>query len=549
MMKRERNGLLAVVVLGVALGAAPAGAAILFTDATVAAGLPSDFFGGTTLHNLGICWIDLNNDGWADLFAVNGFDNDAHVYLNDGDGTFTTRDDLLPNNLPNVEMSGCVYADYDNDGDSDVYVQVSNEQFDLNGDNNADGPMNWLLRNNFMENGGQIIDGRPLFQNIATFAGVANPAFPPLGDYPGYRSMTGGWLDFDRDGCVDLYVGNMVLQAPGEASNRDFLYHNRCDGTFEDVTAVSGVDNGTNPELWRPTLAFIAALLDGDLWPDLYAVNVHEAAPYHEDLLYRNRRNGRFEEITGRSPGMGDDAGSGMGIDVADVDLDGDWEIYITDVFNSTNDALPLGNAYYVNLGNGTWMDNTAPDAGIAADFSWGTNFFDIDQDGYEDLFVGTAADAPHPFVFQNSHDGTFADVSAAAGFTANFNIRGSATADYDGDGDLDLAIVEYNRAGALRLYRNDSTDQGHWLKIKLVATESNASAIGALVKVRAGTMRLMRQVKGGSSTHSQSDLVVHFGLGSATQASQVQVLWPSGLVTNVGIVAADQLITVTEGQ
>lgn len=537
-----------VLTLSLALAGQEAEAAtVKFTDVSLAAGVGDDLYHGATIHTLGVAWIDYDNDNWPDLFLVNGHGKEEHLFHNNGNGTFTKADELLPA-LANVEMAGAVFADYDNDGDSDIFIQTTNEQWDLFGFQESDGPSNILLKNLWVENGNQIVAGQALFMDVAATAGVTGNIDPPLGaDYPARRTMTGGWLDYNRDGCVDLYVGQMVLQAVGSIANRDTLYKNNCNGTFTDVTDSSNIDsdplNIDDTLYYRPTLAFLGADLDNDRWPDIYAVNVHELAPHEHDVLWKNNGNGTFRDATGDSPGLGDDSGSGMGVDAADIDLDGDWDIYISDVFDTTNDAS-LGNV--LNLGNpdGTWQDNSAPAAGVAGSFSWGVNFLDADQDGYEDLYV--ANDTTNDHFYINQLNGTFQDIGVSAGFVGSGNGRGTATADYDRDGDLDIAMVA--DGNHLFLWRNETTGGGHWLELKLAATQSNRSAIGAVVKVKAGGMNLMRQVKGGSSAHSQNEFLVHFGLGATTSIDEIRVLWPSGVEDVIQNASVDGLLTVTEG-
>ena len=523
-------------------------AAIQYTDATQQAGINGNAYGSSTNHVLGMCWIDYDNDGWPDIFAVNGIGYKPHLFHNSANGTFTKVDALLPS-LPNVEMAGCVFADYDNDGDSDIYIQTHNERWSLFSANPPDGPSNLLLKNLWVENGNKLIQGQALFQDVAAAANVDGVGPLPLGpDYPARSSMTGGWLDYNRDGCIDLFVGQMILQGGGDPANTDTLYKNNCDGSFSDVTVQSGVNPGTDPNTYRPGLAFIGAHLDADLWPDMVVVNVHEPAPYFEDFIYRNNRDGTFSDITGLSPGVGDDAGSGMGIDVGDLDNNGTWDIYITDVYGTQNDAKPLGNVLYWGNGDGTFQDNTAVQAGVDGEFSWGVNFMDVDQDGFEDICVSTTT----PSLYENNRDGTFTLHQIFPDFATN--AKGSAMADYDRDGDLDVAVVNEGNGGSieggLQLFRNDSTNKGHWLQLKLVGSgppQSNRDAIGAVVKVSAGGLNMMRQIKGGSSAHSQDSLVVHFGLGTATTADTVDIMWPSGLTTPLINVVADTCYTVTE--
>ncbi|MCP4871340.1 MAG: CRTAC1 family protein [Proteobacteria bacterium] len=508
------------------------------------AGLSGETYSGSTLHNLGVAWIDFDRDGWPDVFAVNGHNRDAHLYRNLGDGSFERVDGLLPE-LAQHEQAGAVFADYDNDGDEDLYVQVTNEQFDLFTANEVDGPPNLLLRNRFVE------DGEVSFEEVAAHAGVADePAEPLANSYSGRRGMTGGWFDYDRDGCVDLFVGNMALQAAGHPGNRSSLYRNLCDGTFEDVTITARINSSVegDPLLNRPALAWLGADLNDDQWPDMYVVNVHEPTPWHEDFLFRNTTQSNFaEEIDrdGSMPGIGDDSGGGMGIDTADIDLDGDWDLYISDIYRTEFDAQPLGNVLYLNQGDGRFDDNTAPESGVEGSFSWGVSFFDLDRDGYEDLFVAVQGGVNH--LFHNQGDGTFVDIAAAAGLRGANSSRGSATADYDRDGDVDLLFV--NNGGSLKLYRNDSANTRAWLSVKLSATTSNGSAIGTLIRATTddGVMR-MRQVKGGSSAHSQDELVMHFGLGEIERIETLEILWPSGIVDVMTEVERDQLVEVVEG-
>ena len=513
----------------------------LFTDVSVDAGLANESYFGQTNHALGLIWIDFNEDGWNDIFAVNGFDFSPHLYQNNGDGTFTLVDDLLPA-LPNVEMGGTVYADYDNDGDSDIYIFVHNEQWDLMGFNEPDGPPNILLKNLYVENGNTVIPGTPLFEDVTAVAGVGGELAVPLGtDYPAQSTMTGGWLDYNRDSCIDLFVGNLVLQRPNEEANRNLLYKNNCDGTFTDVTIESGIDN---INYYDPTLAFLGADLSQDGWPDMYVVNVHEQSPDHFDVYFRNNGDGTFTDATGESPGIGDDSGSGMGIDIADINNDGNWDIYMTDFDLTTNDALPLGNPLYIGNSDGTWQDNSADIAGVVGGFSWGTNFLDVDKDGYEDLYVAISGRGT---LYMNNQNNTFTDVTQAAGIDATGSGRGSATADYDHDGDVDIAYVD--QGGTLHLLRNDSTLAGNSLVVTLTGTESNADAIGAVIKITANGMTQMRTIKGGSSAHSQDALTQYFGVGAATIIDSMTIEWPSGQKQTFANQQVNSIRNVTEPQ
>ena len=542
---------IAVVLTLLFLATAGASGQPVFEDVAEEAGLSEFRYFSPTNHSLGVNWIDFDNDYHPDLFLVNG-GNDSlpHLYRNRGDGTFALVDHLLPALPTDIDLTGSVFADYDNDGDSDLYILVDNRSFNtVLGLNRQDGPANILLKNLWMENGGRVKSGQPLFEDVAAVAGVQDLADPPVGeDWPGFRSKAGGWLDYDRDGCTDLFVGHLVFgtRGPGLRSTQNRLYHNRCDGTFEDVTASSGVDDGTDPNRFRPTLAFIGAHLDGDLWPDMYVVNVSVSSPMFErDRLLINNRDGTFRDATSESLGFGDDSEAGMGIDVADIDLDGDWDLYISDLLRTSLDASPRGNVLYLGKGDGTFKDNSAATAGVTGFNSWGVSFIDAEQDGYEDLFVATMRNRSRPFVFRNMGDATFADFTDLSDVETPRG-RGSAVADYDGDGDLDLAVV--NQDGNLSLLRNEAGLHGSSLRVRLRATQSNRSAIGAVVKVKAGQLNMMRQVKGGSSAHSQDELVVHFGLAFEDLVNEVRVLWPSGVEDEVQAIEPGRTITIAEG-
>jgi len=544
------RSLAVLLVVGLFI-ASSASAQLIFEDVSAEAGVDQFTYISSSYHDLGVNWIDFDNDYDADLFVVTSTGGEIpHLYRNNGDSTFTLVSELLPALRTDINFAHSVFADYDNDGDADIYIFIDNTHFtNLVRLNRQEGPPNLLLKNLWVEHGGRIIPGQPLFMEVAEQAGVADLADPPLHERePGMRAKTGGWLDYDRDGCIDLFVGHDIFGrfSYGQRSVRNRLYRNRCDGTFEDTTASSGVDDGTDPGRFRPTVAFIGAHINGDLWPDMFEVNIEgRESAFEKDVFYVNNGNGTFRDAIAESPGLGDDSAAGMGIDVADIDLDGDWDIYISDLFNTRADQPPPGNVLYLGNSDGTFADNSAPEAGVAADSSWGVTFFDADQDAYEDLLIATMGQREEPFMYRNMGDGTFEDVTATAGMLSPDG-RGTAVADYDGDGDLDPAIInDYD--GVLSLYRNVSPLQGSWLRVRLRARQSNRSAIGTLIKVKAGPYNMMRQVKGGSSSHSQDELVQHFGLWSET-VDEVRIYWPSGVEDIIQSVAPNQTITVTEG-
>ncbi len=532
-------------------------AQITFTDVSATAGVGDLELASSTGHSLGVNWIDIDQDGWPDLFVVAGGPNrPPHLFRNRGDGSFDNVSHLLPE-LPTSEMSGSRFADYDRDGDVDLFIYTDNPNFRvLRNDNPRDGPYNLVLKNLWVEKGRQIPDSGPMFDEVAMSVGLSDQAVPAFGAMPAYRSKTASWLDFDRDGCIDLFVGHLVINAVDDPANADSLYRNRCDGTFEDVTAASGLVSANEPVGLRGALASGAFQLDNDLWPDLYVVNVSsiEASPYGDDVLFKNSGSNakgvdRFTNTTALSPGLGDDAMAGMGVAVGDINRDGHWDLYITDLLDTHLDQPPRGNVLYLGQGDGRFSDNLAPVAGVVGNDSWGANFFDADSDGWEDLFVSTITTSPDEFLYKNNGLGSngqvsFTNIATAAGIVTG-NARGSAIADYDRDGDLDLAIV--NQLGPLQLYRNDTPQTHHWLMLELVATSSNLDAIGSVIEVSTAEVNQKRQVTGGSSAHSQDGVAVHFGMGASVRTDLIVVRWPSGAVSRLSGVSTDQYLTVSE--
>jgi hypothetical protein len=556
---RALGRIVPVVVLVAALGRL-AGAQVLFTDVALSAGVGIQTYKANTSHGLGAACIDINNDDWPDLFCVNGKGKSSHLYLNLANGTFQLRDDLLPP-LPDVEKPGSYFADYDNDGDSDIYIITDNELNILSGVGNPeDGPPNLLLKNLWVELGSAFpAAGQPLFQEVAAAAGVDNLATPPFSsvsgtNYTGWRDETAAWLDYDRDGWIDLLLGHWSCGNIFTLSNWDQLYRNKGDGTFEEVTVAAGLPDQSEEAGKRPSIVALAGHIDQDLWPDIYFGNAScglgtQPPSMGDDQFLRNTGLGTFHEAMGDSPGVGNDTGTAMGIAIGDIDNDGDWDLYITDIYDIGSDSPPPGNPLYVNNGNGTFQDNSAPSVGVDGETSWPANFFDADDDGDEDLFMGAYSGfTPMNRFWLNDGSGGFTDVSAACGVQNPANRAfGSALSDFDRDGDVDLFVIN-GGSDTMSLLRNNSINTNHWLGIKLVATTSNRSAIGTLLKAKVGSLQMMRQVLGGTSAHSQDSLFPHFGLGSATSMDSLDVFWPSGIVTHLSNVPADQYITVTEG-
>jgi hypothetical protein len=537
-------------------------AQITFTDVSDSAGLSNELYYSESLHSLGVVWFDFDSDGWPDILATNGFDHpgDAfdgtvpHLYRNLGNGLgFELVDQYLPA-LPNLEYVGARVADYDADGDTDVYLYTAHEVWSVQAlDNPADGPRNYLLKNLFVENGGAV--STPNFTEAAEAAGIDDCPATPLGpDYGCYQSRTAAFLDYDRDGCVDLYVGHIVMNQPRQTQNRDSMYRqirqdNACTGTFEDATDQSLIQD--DPAIWRSSLVAVAGHLDSDLWPDIYIGNVGGEdtgllTEDYNDVILRNAGDGTFVEVF---PGHGDDTPAAMGIDFGDLNLDGTVDIYLTDARHRTITHDP-GNTLYLQM-DGVLTDNIAIGAGVDSYFSWGTHFLDADNDGDLDLFVGVGSTPSNPtgHDFSEIYENTYpvpglVPVGVTVGLTTTA-VRGSAMADYDDDGDLDILVV--NQQGQLQLFRNDTSGIGDFLKVRLEPSSSNADAFGTRVEVLAGGRAMMRELKGGTSSDSQDFDELHFGLGSDS-IDQVTISWPSGQQDVFMNVARNSTLVAQEG-
>ena len=341
-----------------------------------------------------------------------------------------------------LEDAGVTFVDLDNDGDEDLLVFVDNPTIvDVGGDNPQMGGPNLLYLN----------DGTGTFQEAAAQSGLLDP--------DGRRSICGALGDYDRDGLLDLYVGEWAIEQTGAQNNCDRILRNTGAG-FEDVTDELGL---TGYGLDALTCGWLDADLDG--WPDLYVgnvVNVDSPNQLNVDALYMNQGDGSFVDAWLPEPNLGDDAQAAMGWDIGDIDADGDWDLYVTDMFQPI--PHPQGNPLFLGDGAGGFSDNVADLAGVQAAPSWPCNFADFDRDGWIDLWVGTLGVQYNDFLYRNERDGTFSSLSVPA-FAGNAT-RGGSIADYDGDGDVDLFLQNYEMNS--RLLRNDSTDTHSWIEFKL---------------------------------------------------------------------------------
>ena len=508
---------------------------VLFTDVTQQAGISfvhdNGAFGRKYLPETmgsGVAFLDFDGDGWQDLYFVNSMDWPGHrkkeslpaLYRNKGDGTFedvTRRAGLA------VESYGIgvAAADYDNDGNVDLFV-------------NALGP-DHLFHNR----------GDGTFEEVTAQAGVSDPAF----------GSSATWVDYDRDGFLDLFTCNYVQWSESTdifctldgvnksyctpesyhgATNR--LFRNRGDGTFEDVSRRAGVLNPSGK-----SLGVVVFDYDGDGWPDLAVAN--DTQP---NFLYHNRRDGTFEEIgVSAGIGFGEDgkARGAMGIDAADYDASGRESLLIG---NFSNEMLAL----YRNAGKGIFLDE-APVSGIGQPslltLAFGCFFFDYDLDSRQDIFVAnghvetdiervqpsvTYAEPTH--LFWNAGGGRFEPATQVSGETLVVHRvgRGAAYADFDGDGDLDVAMTTNN--GAAVLLRNEGGSGNDWIRIQLSGGATNRDAIGSRVTLKAGPLTETRTLRSSASYASQSERVLTFGLGpprglGTGETVEVEVTWPDG--------------------
>ena len=492
----------------------------------------------------GAAFLDYNNDGRQDILLVNGSawpgQPPAHtfsrLFRNEGAGRFT---DVTTAAGLKIELygMGVAAADFNNDGLQDVLITAVGQ--------------NRLFRNT----------------GAGTFVDVTDAA--ALGKRQGF-STSALWFDYDRDGWLDLLVCNYVKWTPDSdvfcsvdgrqksyctpeayRGTTTWLFRNRRDGTFEDVTAKAGLFDATSKSLGVTLLDY-----DLDVWPDLFVAN--DTQP---NKLYRNNGNGTFTEL-GLQAGLAFSeegrARAGMGVDAADMDNTGRTSVVVT---NFSGEMLGL----YKPVGGGQYSDvSPRSDVGRATrhTLGFGCFFFDADLDGLQDLLVVnghiddtiskvqarvTYAEAPH--LFRNSGSARFEDVAAAMGgtFSQPKVGRGAAFGDFDGDGDPDVVIT--SNGGPAFLYRNDVLSRNRVIRLTLRGTKSNRDAIGAKVRVTAGEQRYSKMVKTGSSYLSQSELPLSFGLGTREIANRVEIEWPSGGREELKALAAGVSYEIVEGK
>jgi hypothetical protein len=497
----------------------------------------------------GGAFFDFDNDGWPDIFLVNGSrlegfpkgqEPTSHLYRNRHDGTFADVTQSAGVGLTGWGQGVCA-GDYDNDGFVDLFVTFWGHDV--------------LLHN----------DGDGTFADVTRKAGLW---------HDDVRWSTGcSFLDYDRDGRLDLFIAHYVdLDLPhtpepgsgaaclwkgmpvmcgprGLKGTHSQLYHNNGDGTFTDVSQASGI---AKTDAYYCFTA-LTGDFDNDGWPDIYV-----ACDSTPSLLFHNNHDGTFTETAVEAGVAFNDGGreqAGMGADAVDYDGDGWLDIVKT---NFSDDTATL----YRNNQDGTFSDVTSA-AGLSKNsqfLGWGTLFLDIDNDGWPDLFMANGHVYPEvdskglnntfrerKLLYWNEHNGRFRDISldSGAGITTPFNSHGVAAADFDNDGAVEILVNNsHDRPSLLK----NLGERGNWILLKLEGTKSNRDAIGAKVTVRVGDHQQTQEVRSGGGYISQSDFRLHFGLGKATKADAVEIRWPSGLVQRLENLAGNQVVKVREG-
>jgi hypothetical protein len=500
----------------------------------------------------GLAFFDYDHDGWLDIYLTNGTRLDAdwpagkaptsHLYKNNRDGTFTDVTEQSGLARTGWQTGVCV-GDYDNDGWDDLFCCFWGH--------------NILFHNN----------GDGSFTDVTKKAGLYREEI--------HWGAGCTWLDYERDSHMDLFVCNYIKLDPatfvpaekqvycqwkgipvmcgprGLTGDTNLLYHNNGDGTFTDVTAKAGILK-PGP---RYSITAVSYDFNNDGWPDIYV-----AVDSEPSILFQNNHDGTFTDVAVAAGCAYSENGheqAGMGVGVADYDCDGWFDIFKT---NFADDTCNL----YHNNGDGTFTDVTfASGIGVNNRYvAWGCGFVDYDNDGWADIFqvnghvypeidaraIGQNFKNPR-LVYKNLRDGKFKDVSTemGPGVLEHYSSRGAAFGDYDNDGDIDVVVLNLNETPSL--LRNDGGNANNWIKIKLLGTECNRTAIGARVRVMTGKHTQMDEITSGTSVMSQSDLRLHFGLGKVQIIDLIEVKWPTTQkIEKFAKVKANQILTIKQG-
>jgi len=537
----------------------PASSPVQFIDVAEHAGLTMpNVWGGVDHKRIiietkgsGLAFFDYDNDGWLDIYLTNGNRLDAHwpagkeptthLYKNNRDGTFTDVTEKSGIGRSGWQTGVCV-GDYDNDGWDDLFCTFWGH--------------NILFHNN----------GNGTFTDVTHKAGLSQSKG---------RWGTGcTFLDYDRDGHLDLFVCNFVKLDPdkppsvddasfcqwkgvptmcgprGLPGDTDLLYHNNGDGTFTDVSEKAGIAK-PGP---RYSITAVSYDFDNDGWPDIYV-----AVDSQPSMMFQNNKDGTFTDVAVMTGCAYNDDGheqAGMGVGVADYDCDGWFDIFKTNFADDTSNL-------YRNNGDGTFSDlSFNSGVGINNNYvAWGCGFIDYDNDGWSDIIqvnghvypeidkynFGETFKNPR-LVYKNLGNGRFKDVSAemGPGINARFSSRGAAFGDYDNDGGMDILILNMNDLPSL--LHNVGGNKQNWIKVKLVGTKCNRTAIGARVRVVTGKHAQMDEVHSGTSVMSQNDLRLHFGVGNIETVDLIEVKWPTTQkLERFTQVKVNQILTIRE--
>jgi hypothetical protein len=500
----------------------------------------------------GIAFFDYDQDGWLDIYLTNGSRFDAHwpagkeptthLYKNNRDGTFTDVTEKSGLGRTGWQTGVCV-GDYDNDGWDDLFCTFWGH--------------NILFRNN----------GNGTFTDVTRKAGLTQAKG---------RWGTGcTFLDYDRDGLLDLFVCNFVKLDPdvpvriydasfcqwkgvatmcgprGLPGDINILYHNNGDGTFTDVTEKAGIHK-PGP---RYSITAVSYDFDNDGWPDIYV-----AVDSEPSILFQNNHDGTFTDIAVIAGCAYNDDGheqAGMGVGVADYDCDGWFDIFKTNFADDTSDL-------YHNNGDGTFTELSF-NSGVGINnkyVAWGCAFIDYDNDGWPDIFQVNGHVYPEidsynfgetfknqRLVYKNLGNGRFRDVSSemGPGVTERFSSRGAAFGDYDNDGGMDALVLNMNDLPSL--LHNVGGNKQNWIKLKLIGKKCNRTAIGARARVITGKHIQMDEVHSGTSVMSQNDLRLHFGVGAADSIDAIEIKWPTTQkIERFSQVKPNQILTIREG-
>lgn len=508
----------------------------------------------------GIAFLDYDNDGWQDILLVNSMNwpGDApkhgtlHLYHNNRNGTFT---DVTKEAGLNIEIYGMGIAagDFDNDGYEDLFIT-------------AIGP-NHLFRNTLGDK--NRAPNQPIFQDVTASAGVQGVPMPGV-PMKWKWSASAAWVDYDKDGKLDLFVTQYVKWSPehnqwcGHNGIRGYcppktyegsyctLYHNEGSGKFRDVSAEMGIKSGPVGK----SFGIAIADYNGDGWPDIAVSN-----DTWSNFLFINEGGKHFSERgveSGIAAGEDGHFKAGMGIDCADWRNNGQFSLLIG---NFANEGLSL---FDKEVGSDLLFTDEAHEVGISEPsllyLTFGLFFFDYDLDGWQDIFtanghiddiIGTydsmLSFKERPLLFHNLQNGKFKEVGKESNLLAEAVGRGTACGDIDNDGDLDVAL--FNNGGKFFLFRNEGGNRNHWIRFRTEGVKSNREGIGALIRVTKGGVTQSQYVHSGGSFLSESQRQPTFGLARADAADRVEVIWPSGQHDSSGPLKANHQYLVTEGQ